>query len=154
MNQPPLFRNSAKTKRLPSGKRISRSDSNSDPSRCGFHNCGDSRGSRYSNVAPLKETERKKSVESIPGISTCTSDEDACEIRPSSQNVTRPVVDTNTLADSLFHLFNCDTASSDDERMFLILAKRCGLDEAAHWALQLGWDIQRPLQVLRTMKVR
>ena len=154
MNHTRLFRNSKKTKRLPSCKCTSRTDSNSASSRCGFQPSMGSRRSRYSNVARSKETEREKFLESIPGISTATSAEDTREIRPSSTSVTRPVVETNTLADSLFHLFNCDTASSDDERMFLILAKRCGLDEATHWALQLGWNIQRPLQVLRAMKVQ
>lgn len=147
------LRSSARTMRLPSSRRTSSMDSNCPSCHGSLQNSGDSRRSRYSNSAPRKEIESKKSLESIPGISICTSADDTCKIRPTNQNVTRPVVETKILADSLFHLFSCDSASSDDERMFLLLAQRCGLAEAACWASQFGWKIRRPLRVLQAMEL-
>jgi len=54
-------------------------------------------------------------------------------------------------AESLFQFFSSDKASSKDEFMFLGLAIKCGFQEAAYWASEFGWQVQRPLQVLRAM---
>ena len=142
---------SAKSKRRPSVSRTSNTLSNVDGSRPTFQPDTSSRPpSRYSTAASSKAIENKNFLPSIPGISRCTS-EAACETRPSNQNVTRPVEDTNMLADSLFHFWNCLTVSSSEERMFLLLSKRCGFHEAAYWCNE--WNIKRPLGVLSALGI-
>jgi hypothetical protein len=107
----------------PSERRISKKDSTYDSSRSGAKSVGP-RLSRYSKLASRRESDTRKFLQSMPGISKCTSADEAPATLPWNHNVTRPVAETSTLADSLSHLFNCEIASTCEERTFCLLAKK------------------------------
>jgi hypothetical protein len=86
----------------------------------GAKNCQSSRLSTHLKLATCKFTVKSRSLPSISSIPKDTSDEETCCSVP-THRVVSPCIEEewkNSLVDAVFHLFNCDSASSLDGFIF------------------------------------
>jgi hypothetical protein len=109
--------------------------------------------SKSEKVAEWKLTENRKSLGSIPSIPNINSEPETCAKVPANPHDKPQLAEyMNSLVEPLFHLFNSVSASSD-EMMFLGVAEQCGFYRAKFIAAEFEWNIERPLSILRLLKV-
>ena len=112
-----------------------------------------SSSSTREKLAEWQLTQKLKSFTDIPSISKCKADSATCVTNPANPH-DRPQLaeNMNSLVDPLFHLFNSVSASCD-EMTFLGMAQQFGFYKAKFIAAEFEWNIERPLSILRLLKV-
>jgi len=115
-----LEKSSAKRILPPGFKSTSKTNPKAVFLRPGAKNCQSSRLSTHLKLASCKFTVKSRSLPSISSIPKDTSDEETCWRVP-THRVVSPCIEEewkNSLVDAVFHLFNCDSASSLDGFIF------------------------------------
>jgi hypothetical protein len=115
-----LEKSSAKRILPPGFKSTSKTNPKAVFLRPGAKNCQSSRLSNHLKLASCKFTVKSRSLPSISFIPKDTSVEETCWRVP-THRVVNPCIEEewkNSLVDAVFHLFNCDIASSLDGVIF------------------------------------
>jgi hypothetical protein len=131
-----LEKSSAKRILPPGFKSSSKTNPKAVFLRPGAKNCQSSRLSNHLKLASCRFTVKSRSLPSISSIPKDTSDEETCWRVP-THRVVSPCIEEewkNSLVDAVFHLFNCDSASSLDGFIF------CNLSLVTYTVVELHYS--------------